>query len=220
MSDSFLNRYLSDFLWQLKKRIGACVVRPKALAFAVSTVLCGQSITALTIVSVDRLLALWLGIRYRQVVTLPRVRLSVTILWVANFAFTITYYGNKPVFFLWGCGYIFTCLIISTCCYFKIYLVLGYCHVKIQPLSQGISASRIPANKPCTNSGHKSSCPVSIKYKPVQKDSFQCDLDPFHFSNMLSAVHRCNCSYSFARRTSLWDSLQIVGEYYRNTSFL
>ena len=208
------------FLMAVKEKNRSLCSKTEGLALAVSTVLCGQSITKLTIVSVDRLLALWLGIRYRQVVTLPRVRLSVTILWVANFAFTITYYWNKPVFFLWGCGYIFTCLIISTCCYFKIYLVLGYCHVKIQPLSQGISASRSPANKPCTNSGHKSSCPVSIKYKPVQKDSFQCHLGSFHFSNMLSAVHRCNCSYSFARRTSLWDSLQIVGEYYRNTSFL
>ncbi|XP_068674413.1 melanocyte-stimulating hormone receptor-like [Montipora foliosa] len=130
------------YLMAVKEKNRSLCSRTESLAFAVSTVLCGQSITTLTAISVDRLLALWLGIRYRQVVTLPRVRLSVTILWVANFAFTFTYYWNKRVFFLWGCGYIFTCLIISTCCYFKIYLVLGYRHVKIQPLSQGISASR------------------------------------------------------------------------------
>ena len=107
-----------------------------------STVLCGQSITTLTAISVDRLLALQLRLRYQQVVTLPRVRLSVTISWVANFAFTFTYYWNKPVFFLWGCGYILTFIIISSCCYFKIYLVLGYRQVEIQPLSQGISSSQ------------------------------------------------------------------------------
>ena len=116
--------------------------KTEGLAFAVSTVLCGQSITTLTAISVDRLLALKLRLRYRQVVTLPRVRLSVTISWVANFAFTFTYYWNKPVFFLGGCGYIFTFIIISSCCYFKIYLVLGHRQVEIQPLSQGISSSQ------------------------------------------------------------------------------
>ena len=116
--------------------------KTEGLAFAVSTVLCGQSITTLTAISVDRLLALQLRLRYLQVVTLPRVRLSVTISWVVNFAFALSYYWNKRVFFLGGCGWIFTCIIISSCCYFKIYLVLGYRQVKIQPLSQGISSSR------------------------------------------------------------------------------
>ena len=140
MSDSFLYRYLSFIVWQLKKRIGAC--NTEGLAFAVSTVLCGQSITTLTAISVDRLLALQLRLRYRQVVTLPRVRLSVTISWVVNFVFAFTYYWNKRVFFLWGCGYIFTCIIISSCFYFKIYLVLRYRQVEIQLLSQDISSSQ------------------------------------------------------------------------------
>ena len=116
--------------------------KTEGLTFAVSTVLCGQSITTLTAISVDRLLALQLRLRYRQVVTLPRVRLSVTISWVVNFALAFTYYWNKRVFLLGGCGWVFTCLIISSCCYFKIYLGLGYRHVKLQPLSQGISPSR------------------------------------------------------------------------------
>ena len=59
-----------------------------------------------------------------------------------NFALAFTYYWNKRVFLLGGCGWVFTCLIISSCCYFKIYLGLGYRHVKLQPLSQGISPSR------------------------------------------------------------------------------
>ena len=59
-----------------------------------------------------------------------------------NFALAFTYYWNKRVFLLGGCGLVFTCLIISSCCYFKIYLRLGYRHVKLQRLSQGISPSR------------------------------------------------------------------------------
>ena len=121
----------------VKEKNWSLCSKTEGLAFAVSTVLCGQSITTLTAISVDRLLALQLRLRYRQVVTLPRVRLSVTISWVVNFAFAFTYYWNKRVFFLGGCGWVFTCLIISSCCYFKIYLVLGY-----RQVSQGISPSR------------------------------------------------------------------------------
>ena len=116
--------------------------KTEGLAFAVSTVLCGQSITTLTAISVDRLLALQLRLRYRQVVTLPRVRFSVTISWVVNFGFAFTYYWNKRVFLLGVCGWIFTCIIISSCCYFKIYLVLEHHQVEIQPLSQGISSNQ------------------------------------------------------------------------------
>ena len=61
-----------------KKNWSLCS-KTEGLTFAVRTVLCGQSITTLTAISVDRLLALQLRLRYRQVVTLPRVRLSVTI---------------------------------------------------------------------------------------------------------------------------------------------
>ena len=67
------------YLMAVKEKNQSLCSKTEGLAFAVSTVLCGQSITTLTAISVDRLLALWLGIRYRQVVTLPRVRLSVTI---------------------------------------------------------------------------------------------------------------------------------------------
>jgi len=43
--------------------------------------LCGVSILTLTAISVDRLLALLLGLRYRHVVTLRRVRVVIICSW-------------------------------------------------------------------------------------------------------------------------------------------
>lgn len=80
----------------------------------------------------DRLLALLLRLRYRQVVSYGRVRLFVIISWSANFAFALTYFGNKRFFFLLCCTWIVSCLIISNCCYTKIYVTLHRQQAQVQ----------------------------------------------------------------------------------------
>ena len=49
---------------------------------ATSLILCGVSILTSTAISVDRLLALFLGLRYRHVVTLSRVRIAIVCFWL------------------------------------------------------------------------------------------------------------------------------------------
>ena len=100
--------------------------------YMVSTVLCGESIFTLTAISVDRLLALMLRLRYRHVVTLRRVRSSAIVSWIISFAFSLTYLWDKRRFFLGCCAWILVCLIISTCCYTKIYLTLRHHQAQIQ----------------------------------------------------------------------------------------
>ena len=51
-------------------------------AYIVGYTLCGVSLSAMTAISVDRLLALMLGLRYRHIVTLKRTYLVVAIFWV------------------------------------------------------------------------------------------------------------------------------------------
>ena len=109
----------------------------EGLAHASSTVLCGESINTLTAISVDRLLALLLGLRYRQVVTLSRVRLFVIISWIVIPTFSLTYLWDTHFFFLLGCGRIFMCLIISNYCYSKIYLTLRHRQAQIQDQVHG-----------------------------------------------------------------------------------
>ncbi|XP_078371395.1 adenosine receptor A1-like [Oculina patagonica] len=54
--------------------------------FASSLVLCGVSILTSTAISIDRLLALWLGLRYKQTVTLRRVGTVVICFWLLSCA--------------------------------------------------------------------------------------------------------------------------------------
>ena len=59
------------------------------LSKTIAVIFWGVSWLTMTAISVDRLLGLLLSSRYRQVVTLSRVRLLVVSFWVSNFAFVI-----------------------------------------------------------------------------------------------------------------------------------
>ena len=96
----------------------------ESLAFISAAILCGESITTLTAISVDRLLALLSRLRYRQIVTLNRVRLFVIISWIGSILSAMTYLWNKFVFFMGSCAWILLLVCISSCCYLKIYVSL------------------------------------------------------------------------------------------------
>ena len=53
-------------------------------SWIVGNILCGVSLLILTVIGVDRLLALTLGLRCRQVVTLRRVRLILAWCWLCS----------------------------------------------------------------------------------------------------------------------------------------
>ena len=70
-------------------------------------VLCAVSLMTMTSISVDRLLALLLGLRYRQVVTLKRTYITITILWVGSVV-AGTMYFVKPLVTSWLGNFIIT----------------------------------------------------------------------------------------------------------------
>ena len=74
----------------------------------------------LTAISVDRLLALLLGLRYRQVVTLRRVRFFVGIVWLLSVVISVmnVFYPFSMVIFLVTARSL--CIVISFSCYAKI----------------------------------------------------------------------------------------------------
>ena len=90
------------------------------------SILCSVSILMSTAISVDRLLALLLGLRYKQAVTLRRVRAAITCIWLLSCAMGGWRYSN------WGAEaakftlfvLMLLSLIISICSYTKIYLYL------------------------------------------------------------------------------------------------
>jgi len=84
------------------------------------------SMLTLTAISVDRLLALMLGLRYRHVVTLRRVCVIVVSVWLSSIAttiITIFHILNIASRFI-ICAETLLCIIISSFSYTKIYFTL------------------------------------------------------------------------------------------------
>ena len=66
-------------------------------SFIASYLLCGMSLLTLTAISVDRLLALTLGLRYRQVVTVKKVCACVIMFWIVSIIFSAMYAQNVRI---------------------------------------------------------------------------------------------------------------------------
>ena len=103
--------------------------------FIADPIFCGVSLSTLTAISVDRLLALLLGLRYRQVVTLKRVYVITTTFYVASAAFsTMEIFWNSLI----GSAYsyvmivIVLCLVTSVFCYTKIFFTLRHHQHQLQ----------------------------------------------------------------------------------------
>ena len=94
--------------------------------------LCLVSLFTSTAISVDRLLALSLRLRYRQIVTLKRVRIIVAALWLVS-GFAGLFYILDPRISFW-LGRILTpsCLLISIASYAKIFCNLTHHHALVQ----------------------------------------------------------------------------------------
>jgi len=101
-------------------------------SFVSASVLCAVSLMILTAISVDRLLALLLGLRYRQVVTLKRTYMIVITFWIVSTATTATWFWN-PLITRWNSLIgVSMCLLISTFSYTKIFVNLRHYQNQIQ----------------------------------------------------------------------------------------
>ena len=98
--------------------------------------LCGVSLLTLTAISVDRLLALLLGIRYRQVVTLKRTCIITATFWIVCAACG-SFFFLHPQITLW-CGIIDIplCSVISISSYTKIFRTLRHNQARVQDHDQ------------------------------------------------------------------------------------
>ena len=111
----------------------------RGAVFLSSIALCEVSLLTLTAISVDRLLALLLGIKYRQIVTLKRTFIITATFWilpVATGSFSISHSRITT----WYCIILIpSCSVISVASYTKIFRVLRHRqsqvhgHVQQQP---------------------------------------------------------------------------------------
>jgi len=102
------------------------ICRYVAVALSVTgRILSLASLWTLTAISVDRLLALMLGLRYRQVVTLKRTCLIIITFWVVHTIFaTMRLFWSSPITSRYGAIVVLMCLVTSILSYTKIFLTL------------------------------------------------------------------------------------------------
>jgi len=84
------------------------------------------SCLTLAVISIDRLLALLFGVRYRQVVTLRRVRLIVGLCWFCCGSVVVVFIYSEHVAQTFTSLILLLCVAASSFCYTKIYLTLRH----------------------------------------------------------------------------------------------
>ena len=132
--------------------------------------------------SVDRLCVLSSGIRYRDVVTLRRAKITVTIMWVLSIVGASSYFWN-PVITLWYmCIGLSLCLVIPTYSYTKIFLSLHHNQVQVQ----GYGSEGQPSQP--------------TEQSSIQKSSVQCTVGTGSIGRLFHAVW-----YNTCFDTSDWD---------------
>ena len=136
--------YVAYLMSVKSKRWDICYNVNVAL-FIASYILCAVSLLVLTAISVDRLLALWLGLRYRQVVTLRSVYITVIVMWVLPIVATTSYIWNPQLLLLLLYIHLSFCLSIIIFSYMKIFFMLRHYQIQVT-VAQEQPRQAIPLN--------------------------------------------------------------------------
>ena len=97
-----------------------------------SYALCGVSLFTLTAISVDRLLALLLGIRYRQIVTLKRTYIIAATFWILPVGAGSISISHSRIIRWYSIIGIALCSVISIASYTKIFRTLRHHQAQVQ----------------------------------------------------------------------------------------
>ena len=84
----------------------------------------------MTAISVDRLLALMLGLRYKQIVILKFI--IVTTFWAFTIVASLCAIFNRRIIFLYSCLVVSFCLVISLASYTKVFRTLRYHQAQVR----------------------------------------------------------------------------------------
>ena len=96
-----------------------------------SFTLCGVSLFTTAAISVDRLLAMLLGLRYKEIVTLRRTYIILAIVWIGCLiAGSFSHLNYRTIF--WYTFSMSSCLVISITSYTKIFRALSHHQAQIQ----------------------------------------------------------------------------------------
>ena len=103
---------------------------PRDATYITGFVLYSVSLMTMTAISVDRLLALLSGLRYKQIVTLKFI--IVTTFWAFIIVASLCAIFNHRIIFLYSCLVISFCLVISLASYTKVFRTLRYHQAQVR----------------------------------------------------------------------------------------
>ena len=99
-------------------------------------VLCTVSMLTLTTISVDRLLAMLLGLRYKEIVTLRRTYIILAIFWIVSLLSGLFFHLHYRITFWISVTVAPLCLVISIASYTKIFRAISHHQAQIQDYAQ------------------------------------------------------------------------------------
>ena len=137
---------VTSWMLMVKEQWDICCYT-SVVGFVTGYILCSVSLVTLTAISVDRLLALLLGLRYRQIVTLMRIYVILIVFSVLSIVFTLMYLWNREITSWCGKIVISLCLVCSVFSYAKLFFVLRHNQTQVQNhIHQGQLGHTVPLN--------------------------------------------------------------------------
>lgn len=132
-----------------------------ACAFGVAvallgTYLCSVSLFSITAVSIDRYLALYLHLRYKQLVTNKRVITLLVCTWLVLALVIVTWLWYPSLSFIIGVALGLCCIAITTFCFCRVYIVLRHHHLQIRS-QQPNSLKEVTNEEPLTSKKYRQS---------------------------------------------------------------
>ena len=111
------------------------------LSIMVGFSVCTVSLLTITAISVDRLLAVHFHLRYPTLMTKSRVKYILALIWLISFVVSGFDLWSKRIYHLLVAPVIFICLIISTCCYIRIYQIVRRHQSVIQAQQRSVQSN-------------------------------------------------------------------------------
>ena len=122
--------YVAYFMSVLSDKWDICFYA-NLLSFFTAVLFSAVSLFTLAVISVDRLLALLLGLRYRQVVTLKRTLMTLIVGWILCIVGVLAYLWD-PIVTSWCVRVALSvCLVTSFVCYVKIFFILRHNQIQV-----------------------------------------------------------------------------------------
>ena len=138
----------------------------RSACYLSSYTLCGVSLRTMTTISVDRLLALLLGLRYKRIVTLKRTYIIVATVWVSSGVAALCYILNKRIVFWFLYIIVPLCLVISVAAYTKIFHTLHYNKARVQQQSSQPNSLNILRYRKAVHSALSVQLALVVCYAP------------------------------------------------------